>query len=48
MAELVAAEDAANAAAKEAWRTMRVERKAHLTEDLSQRVGKLKEKLHIS
>jgi polyisoprenoid-binding protein YceI len=48
MAELEAAEDAAAAAAKEARREVRERRKADLTEELSDRIGKLKERLHIS
>jgi uncharacterized membrane protein len=48
MAELEAAEDATEAAAREARRAMREKRKADLSEDLSGRVGKLKEKLHVS
>jgi uncharacterized membrane protein len=48
MAELEAAEDAAEAAAKEARRAMREKRKAELTEDLSARIGRLKERLHVS
>jgi uncharacterized membrane protein len=46
--ELDAAEDAAEAAAREARRTLRQERKAELSENLDERVGKLKEKLHVS
>jgi uncharacterized membrane protein len=48
MSELEAAEDAAEAAAREARRTLREERKAELTTDLNERVGKLKQKLHVS
>jgi len=48
MAELEAAEDAAEAAAREARRTVRQKRKAELSADLTERVGKLKEKLHVS
>ncbi len=46
--ELAAAEDAAEAAAREARRTIRDQRKAKLSEGASERVGKLKEKLHVS
>jgi uncharacterized membrane protein len=46
--ELDAADDAAEAAAREARRTLRQERKAELSENLDERVGKLKEKLHVS
>jgi uncharacterized membrane protein len=48
MDELEAAEEAAEAAAHEARRTLREERKAELTASLDARVGKLKEKLHVS
>ena len=48
MAELEAAEEAADAAAREARRTIREKRKAELTATLDERVGKLKEKLHVS
>jgi uncharacterized membrane protein len=48
MAELEAAEDAADAAAREARRTVREKRKTELHADLDERVGKLKEKLHVS
>jgi uncharacterized membrane protein len=48
MDELEAAEEAAEAAAREARRTLREERKAELTASLDARVGKLKEKLHVS
>jgi uncharacterized membrane protein len=47
MAELEAAEEAADAAAREARRTLREQRKAELTADVNERVGKLKEKLHV-
>jgi hypothetical protein len=47
MDELDAAEDAAEAAAAEARRTMREAKKAELTADFDTRVGKLKEKLHV-
>jgi uncharacterized membrane protein len=48
MSELEATEKAADAAAREARRTLREERKAELTADLNERVGKLKDKLHVS
>jgi uncharacterized membrane protein len=48
MAELDAAEDAAEAAAREARRTIRETRKAELHADVQERVGKVKEKLHVS
>jgi len=48
LAELEAAEDAAEAAAREARKAVREKRKAELNADLSERVGKLKEKLHVS
>jgi hypothetical protein len=48
MNELDAAEEAAEAAAREARRTLRKQRKAELSENLDERVGKLKEKLHVS
>ena len=48
MGELEAAEDAADAAAREARRTMREKRKAELNAGVEERVGKLKEKLHVS
>ena len=47
MDDLDAAEDAAQAAAGEARRRMRETKKAELTADFEERVGKLKEKLHI-
>jgi len=47
MDELDAAEDAAEAAAAEARRTMGEAKKAELTADFDTRVGKLKEKLHV-
>jgi uncharacterized membrane protein len=46
--ELEASEEAADAAAREARRALREERKAELTASLDERVGKLKEKMHIS
>jgi uncharacterized membrane protein len=48
MAELEAADDAAEAAAREARRTLREERKAEVKAGFDDRVGKLKEKLHVS
>ena len=48
MGELGAAEDAADAAAREARRAIREKRKAELGAGVEERVGKLKEKLHVS
>ena len=48
MDELDASEAAAEAAAREARKTLHQQRKAEVTEDLNERVGKLKEKLHVS
>jgi uncharacterized membrane protein len=48
MGELEAADDAAEAAAREARRTIREEHKAELSAGFEERVGKLKEKLHVS
>jgi uncharacterized membrane protein len=48
VAELGTAHEAAEAAAREARRTVREKRKADMTPDLDERVGKLKEKLHVS
>ena len=48
MAELEAAEEAADAAAREARRTLREQRKAEVHAGVDERVGKLKEKLHVS
>lgn len=48
VAELEAAEEAANAAAREARRELREKRKSELTASLEDRVGDLKEKLHVS
>jgi uncharacterized membrane protein len=48
MDELEVAEQAADAAAREARRTLRETRKAELHADVEERVGKLKEKLHVS
>jgi uncharacterized membrane protein len=47
MDDLDAAEDAARAAAGETRRTMRETKKAELTADFEERVGKPKEKLHV-
>jgi hypothetical protein len=47
MGELEAAEEAAEAAASEARRAVREKRKVELSADLNERVGKLKEKLHV-
>jgi uncharacterized membrane protein len=46
MGELEAAEEAADAAASEARRVVREQRKAEIHADVDERVGKLKEKLH--
>jgi uncharacterized membrane protein len=48
MGELEAAEEAADAAAREARRVVREKRKAEVHADVDERVGKLKEKLHVS
>jgi uncharacterized membrane protein len=48
MDELEAAEEAAEAAAREARRTVRAKHKAELSADMDQRVGTLKEKLHVA
>ena len=48
MAELEAAEEAADAAAREARRVVREKRKAELHAGVDEHVGKLKEKLHVS
>ena len=48
MGELEAAEDAAEAAAHEARRTLREKRTAEVHAGIDERVGKLKEKLHVS
>ena len=48
MGELEVAEDAAEAAAREARRTIREKHKAELSAGFEDRVGKLKEKLHVS
>jgi hypothetical protein len=46
--DLATAHEAADAAAREARRTMREKRKAELRVDVDESVGKLKEKLHVS
>ncbi|MGZ8701709.1 MAG: DUF1269 domain-containing protein [Gaiellaceae bacterium] len=48
MAELAVAEDVAEAAAHEARKALREKRKAEFSADVEDRVGKLKEKLHVS
>ena len=48
MDELEAAEDAADAAAREARHTIRAKRKAEVHANVETRVGKLKEKLHVA
>jgi uncharacterized membrane protein len=48
MGELEAAEEAADAAAREARRVVREKRKAELHAGVDERVGRLKEKLHVS
>jgi hypothetical protein len=48
MAELSAAEDAADAAAREARRVMRETRKAEFKAGADDRAAKLKEKLHVT
>ena len=48
MDELDATEMAAEAAAREARKTLHQQRKAELTANLDERVGTLKEKLHVS
>lgn len=48
MDELEAAEEAAEAAAREARRALREKRKAEVKADFDQRVGKLKQTLHVS
>jgi uncharacterized membrane protein len=48
MDELEAAEEAAEAAAHEARRTLRQERKAEVRASVDERMGKLKDKLHVS
>jgi hypothetical protein len=48
MYELEASEMAAEAAAHEARRALHKERKAEVSADFEERVGKMKEKLHVS
>lgn len=48
LAGLEAAEEAADAAAKEARRVVRDQRKKEITEELEERVAKLKERLRVS
>jgi uncharacterized membrane protein len=48
LAEVEAAEDAADAAAKEARKKLFEQRRTELTEELHERMAKLKETLHIS
>jgi hypothetical protein len=48
MGELEAAEDAADAAAHEARRVVRETRSAEIHAGMDERVGKMKEKLHVS
>ena len=48
MGELETAEDAAEAAAGEARKVVRQERKAEFSANADERMGKLKEKLHVS
>jgi uncharacterized membrane protein len=48
MGELEAAEEAADAASREARRELREKRKAEVHANVDERVGKLKEKLHVS
>jgi hypothetical protein len=48
MTELEAAEDAADAAASEARRTLHEKRKAELHAGVEERVATLKEKLHVA
>ena len=48
MDELEAVEAAADAAAREAMRTVHEQRKAEVHADVDERMGKLKEKLHVS
>jgi uncharacterized membrane protein len=48
MGELEAAEEAADVAAREARRELREKRKADVHANVDERVGKLKEKLHVS
>jgi hypothetical protein len=46
--ELKAAEEAADAAAREARRALREKRKAEVKADFDERLGELKEKLHVA
>jgi uncharacterized membrane protein len=48
LAEVATAEDAADAAAREARRTVREKRKAEFHADITEGVAKVKEKLHVS
>jgi hypothetical protein len=48
MDELEVAEEAADAAAREGRRELREKRKAEFHANADERVGKLKEKLHVS
>jgi hypothetical protein len=48
MGELEAAEEAADVAAREARRELREKRKAEVHTNVDERVGKLREKLHVS
>jgi uncharacterized membrane protein len=48
LAEVGTAEEAADAAAREARRTVREQRKAELHSDVAESVAKVKEKLHVS
>ena len=48
MGELEASEQAADAAAREARREIREQRKGEFNTGVEERVGKLKEKLHVS
>ncbi len=48
LAEVATAEDAADAAAREARRTVREKRKAELHDDVAENVARAKEKLHVS
>src|SRR4029453_13826537 len=48
MGELEAAEEAADVAARQARRELHEKRKAEVQANVDERVGKLKEKLHVS
>ena len=48
LAELEASEEAANAAAREARRELHETRKTEVKADFNERVGMLKEKLHVA